>query len=150
MTGATRPRANIQRGLSMIEVLAAMVIFSLCAVTLFSWIGQTADRLLKLKVEQQQLLGNLATLDYLRGMNPMASPQGRMDLGDWELTWDAKPVGQSETVRNEGGGAGNYAVQLFEVEATARNHAGVTAKQSLYLAGWQKLRESGNALPFAN
>ncbi|RZI80026.1 MAG: type II secretion system protein [Rubrivivax sp.] len=139
-----------QRGLSMIEVLAAMVIFAVSAVTLFTWIGQTADRLLKLKLEQQQLLGNLASLDYLRGMNPMGSPQGRIELGDWVLSWDAKPVGPSETVRNEGGGAGNYAIQLFEVQSTARNRAGVTTKQSLILAGWQKLRESDNALPFAN
>lgn len=150
MKQAYAPARWGQHGLSMIEVLAAMVIFAVSAVTLFSWIGQTADRLLKLKNEQQQLLGNLATLDYLRNVNPTASPQGRVELGDWTLSWEAQPAGPSQTVRNDGGGPGNYEVQLFEVQATARNRAGVTARQSLYLTGWQKLKEAGNALPFAN
>ncbi len=142
-------RMRRERGLSMIEVLAAMVIFASSAVVLFSWIGQTADRLTRLKTEQQQLLGSLAALDYLRALNPMATPSGQAPLGDWTLRWEAQPVGEAQMVRNEAGGDGAYLVRLYLVRASARLKSGTLAEQSLYLTGWQQLRETRNVLPFA-
>lgn len=142
-------RAARQRGLSMIEVLAAMVIFASSAVVLFGWIGQTADRLGKLRTEQRQLLGQLTALDFLRGLNPMATPSGQTQLGDWALSWEAQPLNAGEMVRNEAGSAGAFQVQLFKVQASLRNTAGLKAEQSLVLAGWRQVKDTHNGMPFA-
>lgn len=132
----------------MIEVLAAMVIFASSAVVLFSWIGQTADRLGKLHTEQQQLLGELAALDYLRGLNPMAESKGQVQLGGWALSWEAQPLNAVEMVRNDAGSEGAYQVQLYKVQASLRNGAGLPTELSLVLAGWKRVKETKSVLPF--
>lgn len=92
-----------QRGLTMIEVLAAMVIFSTGAVVLFSWITGTADRLNRLGQEQNQLFGELAALEYARSLNPMQQPSGSTKVGDTTVEWQAQPIGEEQRTRGLGG-----------------------------------------------
>lgn len=139
-----------QRGISMIETLAAMVIFSASAVVLFSWIGQTADRLAKLNVEQRRLFGELAALEYMRVVNPMGKQSGGALLEGSELSWEATPVGAEEAVRATVGGAGNYVVQLYKVQVTLRQASVSDSQQSIYLAGWRQTAEVRRELPFQN
>ena len=68
-----------QVGLSMIEVMAAMVIFSTGAVILFGWIAQMATRLSTLEVEQARLFAELSALEFTRSLNPMLQGKGASD-----------------------------------------------------------------------
>ena len=68
------------RGFSLLEVIAAMVIFSAGATVLFSWIGQTATRLRTVGSEQRQLFGQLAALEFARTLNPMLRPSGELAM----------------------------------------------------------------------
>lgn len=142
-----------QAGFSMIEVLAAMVIFGTSAALLFSWIGQTADRLHRLNVEQGQLFAELAALEYMRALNPMQQPDGEVRLGDTLVRWQAAPVGTEERARGPGATEGAYMVQLYRVRLTTRSATapGTPAanERSLYLAGWRQTHETRRELPFA-
>jgi general secretion pathway protein I len=131
------PRAR-PRGFSLIEVLAAMVIFSAGAVILFGWIAQTADRLGRLGAEQQTLFAQLAGLDFIRTLNPMQRPSGEALIGSTTVRWQAKPVGDESAVR-EGNGAGRYVVRLYQVRINTSNARDAGAEQSVYLAGWREL-----------
>lgn len=126
-----------QRGFSLIEVLAAMVIFSTGAVILFSWIGQTADRLGRVTQEQQRLFGDLAGLEYVRSLNPMQRPSGSVVIGDVDVSWAAAPVGAESPVRY-GATDGRYMVQLYEVRLTTRAPRSEASTRSLYLTGWRE------------
>lgn len=134
----------------MIEVLAAMVIFSTSAVVLFTWIGQTADRLARLNTEQTVLFAELAALEYARGLNPMATPSGSTQLAEIELQWRAQPVGAEAPSLMLSGAAGMYIVQLYEVQLDVRPPGVEPGRRTLMLAGWRQTREAVNETPFAS
>ena len=134
----------------MIEVLAAMVIFSTSAVVLFTWIGQTADRLARLNTEQTVLFAELAALEYARGLNPMATPSGSTRLAEIELQWRAQPVGAEAPSLMLSGAAGMYMVQLYEVQLDVRPPGVEPGRRTLMLAGWRQTREAVNETPFVS
>jgi len=137
------------RGISMIEVLAAMVIFSSSAVVLFGWIGQTSDRLAKLETEQKQLFAELAALDYLRTLNPMQQLEGEAQLQQsLNLSWQAKPIGNPDRVRASPSAPGIYLVQLYKVEFKIESPGKAPLQQSVILAGWKQTSEIRRELPF--
>jgi prepilin-type N-terminal cleavage/methylation domain-containing protein len=133
------------RGLSMIEVLAAMVIFSSGAAVLFGWIGQVADRIGKLSVEQRALFVELTALEYLKTLNPMLEPAGRVELPDAvSLRWSSALVGDIEPTRPSGS---LYEVGLYRVELRAVSGA-TEVSQTVMLAGWRQVRELKQSNPF--
>lgn len=139
--------ARHARGFSLIEVLAAMVIFSAGAVILFGWIAQTADRLGRLDAEQTTLFGQLTGLEFIRTMNPMQRPTGETLIDGIRIRWQSEPVGDEATVI-DGGGEGNYLVQLYRVRISTVAAQGQESEQSIYLAGWrERARAAGR--PFA-
>ena len=144
-----RRRLHPQRGLTMIEVIAAMVIFSAGAVVLFGWIGQTADRLGKLGVEQDKLFSELAALEFVRTLNPMQRTSGEAVVGTARIRWQATPVGQEAPSHNPAGGQGIYIVQLYRLNLQVETERKERSDQSLYLAGWRQTRAARGANPFA-
>ncbi len=141
--------SRFQRGLTMIEVLAAMVIFSAGAVVLFGWIAQTADRLGRISKEQSQLFSELAAIEYLRTLNPMRSPQGEQSIGEARIRWSAAPVGSEQPTRNPTGTEGIYVVQLYKVLLAVETDRGDKSERSLMLAGWRQVRSGAATNPFA-
>lgn len=131
-----------QRGLTMIEVLAAMVIFSAGAVVLFGWIGQTADRLGRLSREQAQLFGELRAIEYLRTLNPMRDPAGEERIGDARFRWRATPIGGEQPSRTPAGEEGNYVLQLYRVSLWV--DGGQPSERALWLTGWRQVRTVQN------
>jgi general secretion pathway protein I len=135
----------------MIEVLAAMVIFAGSAVVLFSWIGQTADRLSRLSNETTTLFAELAAIEYLRGLNPSQTPSGNARVGDAVVEWKSAPVGSAAPALAPGGGPGLYVVQLYQVQMDVRPDGGAPAgRRTLMLAGWVQTREARNDNPFVS
>ncbi|WP_418316451.1 prepilin-type N-terminal cleavage/methylation domain-containing protein [Piscinibacter sakaiensis] len=137
------------RGFSLVEVLAAMVIFSAGAVVLFSWITQTADRLGQLTLEQRRLFGDLTALEYARGLNPMRRPSGALTISDVDVSWNAVPVGEERPVRS-GDAPGQYVVQLYQVDLQSQVERDPVSARTVYLAGWRRTAQAAAANPFSN
>lgn len=136
------------RGLSMIEVLAAMVIFSSGAVVLFGWMGDMAGRLGKLSLEQQQLFADLTAIDFARSLNPMQQPTGSTTIGDVVVSWRSVPVGTEAPARQPAGGLGLYVVQLYDVTLQAEHPKAGRSSRTLHLAGWRQTAEARRDTPF--
>jgi general secretion pathway protein I len=148
MSTGPAPRRR-QGGLTMIEVIAAMVIFSTGAVVLFGWIGQTADRLGKLGAEQQRLFSELAALEFVRTLNPMQRTTGEAVVGTARIRWQATAVGQEAPSHNPAGGAGIYIVQLYRLNLQVDSDRQERSERTVYLAGWRQTRAARAANPFA-
>lgn len=133
-------------GLSMVEVLAAMVIFSAGAAVLFPWIGQSSDRLGRLSDEQRVLFAELASLEYMKTVNPMLQPHGEVRLLDgYRLHWRSRQLGAGETVRRPGS---LYDVGLFQVDVSLDlGDRQKPHESSLQLAGWRQVRERSSQGP---
>lgn len=136
-------------GFSLIEVLAAMVIFSAGAVILFGWIAQTADRLGRLGAEQQSLFGELTGLEFIRTLNPMQRPEGEITIGNVKVRWAAKAVGDESAVVS-GGSQGGYIVRLYEVALTTTVGTAAEAARSVHLAGWRERSFAAASPSFEN
>lgn len=141
-----RRRSNL--GLSMIEVLAAMVIFSSGAVVLFGWMGDMAGRLGKLSLEQQQLFAELTAIDFARSLNPMQQPTGSTAIGDVVVSWRSTPVGTESPGRQPTGAPGLYIVQLYDVSLQAEHPKAGRSSRTLHLAGWRQIAEARRDTPF--
>jgi general secretion pathway protein I len=137
-----------QHGLTMVEVLAAMVIFSSGAVVLFGWISQTAQRLALVNREQAQLFGELAALEYLRSLNPTRRPTGDETIGEARVRWQSTPVGSEQATRLPSGAEGIYVVRLYEVQVTVDAAEAGRTERSLWLPGWRQIRPGAATLPF--
>ncbi len=137
-----------QRGLTMVEVLAAMVIFSMGAVVLFGWIGQTADRLGRINKEQALLFGELTAIEFARTLNPMHRPDGEESIGDASIRWQATPVGSEQASRTPTGVEGIYVVQLFKVQLQVAVDRAGKSERTLWLAGWRQVRSGKSVNPF--
>ena len=138
-----------QVGLSMIEVMAAMVIFSTGAVILFGWIAQMATRLSTLEVEQARLFAELSALEFTRSLNPMLQGRGEITLDQLTLRWTSQPVGEAASARALGGSPGLYVVQLYQVKLNMQDPKGGVSDQTVYQAGWRQVREASTNTPFA-
>ena len=143
-----RLRRAAPRGFSMIEVLAAMVIFASSAVVLFSWIGQTAERLSRLSAEHTTLFAELAALEYIRGLNPSDTPTGNVRVADADVMWKSAPIGAAAPALTLTGIPGLYVVQLYEVQLEVRPLGVEPGRRTLMLAGWRQTREARNETPF--
>jgi len=144
-----RAAAAGQRGLGLLEVLAAIVIFGTGAAILFGWIGQTATRLAVLESEQQRLFRALAAIEYARSVNPMLQPQGEVVLGDVNVRWTSRPVGEQAPTRTLSGTRGLYVVSLYELTLRSETPQGGKSEITVMQAGWRQVREVSTNTPFA-
>lgn len=137
-----------QRGLSLLEVMAAIVIFGTGAAILFGWIGQMATRLSVLGGEEQRLFQSLSAIEYARSINPMLQPEGDVALGDLRLSWTSRPVGEQAPARTSSGARGLYVVGLYELTLQALTPQGDQSETVVLQAGWRQVRQRGNDTPF--
>ncbi len=129
-------------GLGMVEVLAAMVIFSTGAVVLFGWMADASNRLGRLRAEQRQLFVQLSAIEHAKTLNPMSEPRGQVQLADGvQLSWTSRQLGATDGAGLRGG---LYEVALYEVEMTAQAPWGAIPPQRMRLAGWRQVRDASD------
>lgn len=144
---AAPPPQRRSTGLGMVEVLAAMVIFSTGAVLLFGWMADASNRLARLRAEQRQLFVQLSALEFSKTLNPMQQPSGQARLADGVLlSWKSRPLGGIDAAGWRGG---LYEVGLYEVDLEAEAAWGVVPAQRLRLAGWRQTRDASDGMLFA-
>lgn len=105
-----------QRGISLLEVLAALVILSLGASVAFSWLGQSVGAMGRLKDEENMLLARTEALDHLRAINPVDQPTGEMRLPGYLLRWTSRQIRDTRPALTLLGTAARYDVSLYELD----------------------------------
>ncbi|MBS0307082.1 MAG: hypothetical protein JSR43_17110 [Proteobacteria bacterium] len=129
----------------MIEVLAAMVIFSTGATVLFGWIGQTSERLARLAGEQRELFTDMVVLEYMKTVNPMLEPAGEIRLSDGVLLrWQSERLPGDDTVRGPGS---LYELGLYRVKVRVSAPQQGVRESSVELAGWRQVRQPSSQGP---
>lgn len=112
----TRPK----RGISLLEVLAALVILSVGASVAFTWLGNSASHLSKLKEEEAGLLVQNEILQYLRAINPTATPTGELELSGHQVSWSSTPIAATIRATNPLGTLSRYEVTLYQMDIDVR------------------------------
>jgi prepilin-type N-terminal cleavage/methylation domain-containing protein len=118
---AVAPRR--QRGLSLLEVLVALVILTGFGAALFTWAGQTlqsANRAIAMQRETE-LANNITEL--ATSLNPALQPDGELETATHRYRWTAVPLrGPVDQVRHPAGDS-PFQVALFKVSFTVTDLA---------------------------
>ncbi|NCN71321.1 MAG: type II secretion system protein [Rhodoferax sp.] len=138
-----------QAGISLLEVLAALVILSLGATVAFTWFGQSVSAMSRLKNEEASLLAKNEAMEYLRAINPVAQPEGLVEMPGYQLQWRSHPIREAVHTLTVLGTASRYDVSLHELDVnlTRGKVAGTPWVQfKLELAGYLQVSSSSASI----
>lgn len=105
-----------QAGISLLEVLAALVILSIGASVAFTWFGQSVTAMGRLKDEEASLLARNEAMEYLRAINPVEQPTGEVEMPGYRLTWTSRPIRDVVRTLTTLGTPSRYEVSLHELD----------------------------------
>lgn len=145
----TLKNRHLQVGISLLEVLAALVILSLGASVAFTWFGQSVAAMSRLKAEEASLLARNETMEYLRAINPVTQPEGVVEMPGYQLKWHSHPIRDTVHTLTTLGTASRYDVSLHElrISLTREGDTGTPwASFTLELAGYQQVASSSTSI----
>jgi len=115
--------ARGQRGLSLLEVLVALVILTGFGAALFTWAGQTlqsANRAVAMQLETD--LANNVT-ELATSLNPALRPEGKLETASHRYRWRSTLLrGPVDQVRYPAGDS-PFQVMLYSVQITVTDLA---------------------------
>ena len=129
-------------GFSLIEALVALAIASMTLMAIFELQIQMTRSQQRAALAIEQVAAQENALALMRNLNPMAQPQGRIELpGGDTIVWTTEP--RSERRINAGfpAGDGAFEVQLYRVTVgVERAHGRSPAPLVFDRIGWRRLQ----------
>jgi|ThiBiot_300_plan_2_1041538.scaffolds.fasta_scaffold01003_11 prepilin-type N-terminal cleavage/methylation domain-containing protein len=129
-------------GFSLIEALVALAIASMTLMAIFELQIQMTRSQQRAALAIEQVAAQENALALTRNLNPMAQPQGRIELpGGDTIVWTTEP--RSERRINAGfpAGDGAFEVQLYRVTVgVERAHGRSPAPLVFDRIGWRRLQ----------
>ena len=107
-------------GFTLLEAVVALAVFSAGAMALYGLFNTNLISLTRAHETMDQAPYVEYAIDYLSAVNPRLRPEGRVDLGGFDVTWTStlvEPVRQSQ---NGNGFMGNFEIGLYEVAFEVR------------------------------
>ena len=104
-----------QRGVSLLEVLVALVILGVSAAVLFEWVLQLNNRMRAISEQQASVAAKARAIEFLNTINPSVRTSGRQRLSDVELRWQSKRATPFRTMLLASDVPASYAVAVFDV-----------------------------------
>lgn len=140
---------RLQRGFSLLEMIAALTILAIGSGVLFSWLGQTTAQLTRFQLQEKASLARLQAIDFLSAQNPMEMPAGKQSFDGFSMEWKSEPVTEVRESISPSGGLGLYRVSLYQVQVSTYDRSGQAWFQfPLKLVGYKQVRQPSNATPF--
>lgn len=105
-----------QSGFTLLEAIVALVIFTMGALALYSWLDVNLRTLARVQERQETVALVNSALDMVRRINPMQTPRGRRAIGDTVFEWEAKPLQPPRNGLTQIGQPTLFQVALFAVD----------------------------------
>ncbi len=146
-TAASRPgRRAAERGFSLLEAVVAMVILASTGWALLAWINASITSLARIEDANGRSQAAANALEYMQTVNPMARPQGRVQLGSLSVAWTARPL--TPVLDGSGFPRGPSLYQLAMYETAVRAFRGDEPSPSVEFrmkqVGYRQVREPFN------
>ena len=103
-------------GFTLLEAIVALVIFSMGSLALYSWLGVNVKTLLRVQELRESVAMSTSALEAVRGLNPMATPRGRREVGELVVEWKAEPVEPTRSAVTQAGFPTIFKVGLYLVQ----------------------------------
>ena len=110
-------RMRTRPGFSIMETLVAVALLAIAIIPLYAFQQTLADTALRLQNATALLDAQESALAVLQTLDPIAQPEGEMELGEWQLIWRSRELA-SETPADGYLGSSIWGVALYEIDAT--------------------------------
>jgi general secretion pathway protein I len=107
-----------QQGFTLIEAIVSLVLIASSGMALFSWINSNIMTLNRVRESNAQNAATANALDYIDNINPMATPEGVVNLDAYRLIWKAEATTESYDNANYPFGIGLYQVALYKTKVS--------------------------------
>lgn len=134
------PDRRRQAGFSLLEAIVALAIVASAGMALFAALSGALDMVGRAEraAAQDSALNN--ALAWMETVNPMLEPEGRVDLGEFELVWNAEPIEPARDAVTWLMTPGLYQVGLYRVELSL-SRDGETLAYAYRRIGYRQVRE---------
>ena len=139
---AQRRRRARSSGFGLLEAIVALTLLAGTGMALFSWINQNLQSASRLRLHQQESRLLLSAQALIDTVNPMQSPQGRLEVGGVAVAWEAEAL---EPARDNAtfspGVAGPWQVGLYRLRVHAQDSVqGVELQFEQWRVGTRRLQ----------
>lgn len=126
-----------QRGLSVVEALAALALMAFAFVPLLYLQARMTETAIAVERAEATVSIRNSAVAYVESINPMMVGRGTLDMGNATLTWVAVPETEVFPVRGVGGGTGRFSAQLFRIDVSVLFLDGRIDEFSILRMGWR-------------
>lgn len=136
-------------GFTLLEAVVALAIFAAGAMALYSLFNTNLISLTRAHDTMDRTPYVEYAIDYLSAVNPRLQPEGRVDLGGFEVAWSATLVEPPRQSQNAVGFLGTFELGLYDVafEVTVDDSGDIAGAGAaslgvhrLRLVGYEKVR----------
>jgi len=127
------------RGVALLEMLVALTVLATAGAILFGWVFQSSVQLQRLNNQQLLALAQLQALQFVGGVNPAITPQGRQAFVGFVLNWEASARTPMRQVLDGRDGPLPSQIAIFDVRLTLRREgeANPWHEFKTQLPGWR-------------
>ena len=130
-----------QRGFSLLEAIVALALLASVGMALLSWLNGSLISLRRVQEVAAVQATARDALAYLDTINPMLTPQGETELGEWRLRWQAHEVEPAREGADYPGGIGLFDVGLYDTRVWLEWDGRAIEEFVLRQVGYRKVRE---------
>lgn len=117
-----------QLGFGLMEAIVALVLLAAAALPTALGLSAALTAARRTEAAMLELEMQANALAALRAINPMAAPNGSLDLGPYRMVWRATGIDRPLPAASPLGESGVWLVQAFDVAASIEDQRGVRAR----------------------
>lgn len=134
-------RVKVQKGFTLLEAVIAIAIFSMGATALYGWVNSnliTLERIDHINTRSSAIESALA---FMNTIDPLAMPQGSVQLGDLKVDWITAPTAYKNDVLDEQNSKTINQASLINADVSVYRQDTLIGEFKLSLLGVKKIRE---------
>ncbi len=133
-------RRSAQAGFGLMEAIVALTLLAAAALPTALGLSAALTAARRTEAAMLELEMQANALSALRAINPMAQPEGALDLGPYRMVWRAAELEQPRPAVNPLGESGVWIVQAFDVVISVEDDTGVRARLTARQIGFGPAR----------
>lgn len=126
-------------GFGLLEAIVALTLIAATGLALFSWVDTSLAEASRLRERDAASSLQMAAVEFMGSVNPLAEPHGQRLFGQMNLSWDATAQGPEVPGMGFAGLPTTYRLQLFDAVVDVHDQrSGAATRFTLTLLGYRR------------